>query len=456
MHSIVSRLPLSVKPLARWMARATLGKLPPPASRLNGELAKNGGKPVRDTRLRPWATVNDRNYLLWHGGLRAELRRVFIGGVEGSPQPLGCEFARQWAAYCGCRYGLLLAHGTDALRIALAAALDHDGLDYGGEVIVPNFSFIASATAPLDRRFGVVCVDVDRATLLLDPQRVEEAVVPGRTRAIMPVHLFGQPADMTALRVIADNYGLKIIEDAAQAHGAAWDSGPVGSRGDAAGFSFQSSKNLSCGEGGALTTNDESLFERAYAMHNVGRSMVDGDRWEHATLGWNCRATEYQAALLLHRFKLFEHRQAIRRANFQLLRGLISETGCLSPLALHPGVRAHGMYMFPMRYRPDRCGGLSIDRFVELVQAEGAPIHRAFRVTVSDQVAMQRLARKRPEYFRRQPTPVADQAVKETVFIPQNVFLGSATDMEDIVAAVRKVETHCTNQGLRTRAAKAA
>jgi dTDP-4-amino-4,6-dideoxygalactose transaminase len=107
------------------------------------------------------------------------------------------------ARYCGCRYGLLMPHGTDALRIALAALLDHDGLDYGGEVIVPNFSFIASATAALDRRFGVAFVDVDRETLLLDPEHVEEAIVPGNTRAIMPVHLFGQPSDMTALRAIA-------------------------------------------------------------------------------------------------------------------------------------------------------------------------------------------------------------------------------------------------------------
>ena len=107
-------------------------------------------------------------------------------------------------------------------------------------------------------------------TLLLDPARVEEAIIPGKTRAIMPVHLFGQPANMTALRAIAKKHGLKVVEDAAQAHGAVWESGPVGSLGDAAGFSFQSSKNLSCGEGGMLTTNDEQTFERAYSMHNAG------------------------------------------------------------------------------------------------------------------------------------------------------------------------------------------
>ena len=456
MPSTFSKLLMKAKPVLRPVARATWGRLPQPASRLTGALAKEGGTPVRDIRFRPWASDSGSNVFHWHGGVRGRLRRVFLGGVEGLPQPLAQEFAQQWATYCGCRHGLLLPHGTDALRIALAALLDHDGLDYGGEVIVPNFSFIASATAPLDRRFGVAFVDVNPGTLLLDPASVEQAIIPGKTRAIMPVHLFGQPADMTALRAIAKKHDLKIVEDAAQAHGAIWESGPVGSLGNAAGFSFQSTKNLSCGEGGALTTNDEQVFERAYSMHNAGRSRIDGGRWEHVTLGWNCRPTEYQAALLLHRFKHFEERQAVRKSNFELLRWLMKDTACIEPLAVHPDVRAHGMYMFAMRYKPDHCGGLSVEQFLELVRAEGAPIYRAFATTMSDQPAMQHLMRKRPEYFRRLPTPIADRAAEETVYIAQNVFLGTADDMADIAGAVRKVESHCTERASRGRARKAA
>jgi dTDP-4-amino-4,6-dideoxygalactose transaminase len=372
--------------------------------------------------------------------MRAVFRRIFLGGVEGLPQPLAEEFAQQWAAYCGCRYALLLSNGTDALRIGLAAVLDHDGLDYGGEVIVPNFSFIASATAPLDRRFGVAFVDVDEGTLLLDPKRVEQAVIPGKTRAILPVHLFGQPADMTALKAVADKHGLKIVEDAAQAHGAVWETGPVGSLGHAGAFSFQSFKNLASGEGGALTTNDEQTFERAYSMHNAGRSRIGGGRWEHMSLGWNCRLTEYQAGLLIHRFPEFQQLQLIRRQNFRYLRELMHDVACLEPLAIHAGVRAHGMYMFAMRYKPEYCGGLPIDIFLELIQAEGAPVYRSFRATMSDQPVMQNLMKKRPEYLRRLPTPIADQAAREVVHIPQNVFLGTRVDMEEIVAAVRKVE----------------
>jgi dTDP-4-amino-4,6-dideoxygalactose transaminase len=410
---------------------------------------------VRDTRLRPWAGESNGNLTRWHCGVRTRLRRVFLSGVEGLPQPLAQEFAQKWARYCGCRYGLLLPHGTDALRIALAALMEHDGLDYGGEVIVPNFSFIASATVPLDRRFGVAFVDVDPGTLLLDPARVEQAIISGKTRAIMPVHLFGQPVDMTALRTIANRHGLKIVEDAAQAHGAVWESGPVGSLGDAAGFSFQSSKNLSCGEGGILTTNDEQVFERAYSMHNAGRSRVGGGRWDHVTLGWNCRPTEYQAALLLYRFEHFAERQAVRLRNFELLRNLMKDVTCLAPLAMHPSVRAHGMYMFAMRYKSDHCGGVSLDQFIELVQAEGAPIYRAFAATMADQPAIQQLMRRRPQYFRRLPTPIADRAAEETAYIAQNVFLGTADDMDDIAAAVRKVERHCVERELRGRDRKA-
>jgi dTDP-4-amino-4,6-dideoxygalactose transaminase len=154
--------------------------------------------------------------------------------------------------------------------------------------------------------------------------------------------------------------------------------------------------------------------------------------------------TEYQAGLLIHRFTKFHRMQATRRKNFQYLRDMISDVACLQPLALHAGVRAHGMYVFALRYLPELCGGLSLEGFLELVQAEGAPVIRAFTATMSDQPAMQNLMRRRPEYFRRLPTPVADQAAREVVVVPQNVFLGTPGDMEEIVAALKKVERHRT------------
>lgn len=428
--------------LIRAGAQQTIGRLPRSPGRLVGKLARDGGTPVRNVRYRPWRKSYKNNLRSWTGGARAALRSVFLSGVEGLPQPLAKQFAEHWAAYCGARHALLLPHGTDALRIALAAVLDHDGLDYGGEVIVPNLSFIASVNAALDRRLGVVLVDVDSETLLLDPVRVEEAIQPGKTRAIMPVHLFGQPANMTALRDIAARHGLKIIEDAAQAHGAVCEAGPVGSLGDAAAFSFQSHKNLNCGEGGALTTNDAEVFERAYSLHNVGRARVDPERWGHHTLGWNCRPTEYQAALLLERLKRFEKQQERRRRNYFALREMISTVACIQPQKIPVDVLQHGVHMLVMRYKQEHCGGISIDKFLTACGAEGAPMYRGYELTMTEQPAVRKLLETRPQYFRVMPTPVADRAVKELLYVPQEIFLGTEDDMKDIAAAIAKVERH--------------
>jgi len=275
--------------------------------------------------------------------------------------------------------------------------------------------------------------------------------MPGKTRAIMPVHLFGQPANMTALSDIARRHNLKIIEDAAQAHGSAWETGPSGSLGDAAGFSFQSHKNLACGEGGALTTNDEEVFERAYSLHNVGRSRERNERWEHVTLGWNCRVTEYQAALLIERFRSFERRQERRRLNFFKLREMLADIACVQAVAVHPGVRKHGVHMFVMRYKQEHCGGLSPEDFLHACGAEGAPIHRGYKCTITGQLAIERLMDKRPSYFRLMSTPVAEEATRELIYIPQNVFLGTEKDMADIAAAIRKVERHFANRPVPAR-----
>jgi dTDP-4-amino-4,6-dideoxygalactose transaminase len=423
---------------AKFVGRQTVGRLPRGTARLTGRLAVDGGEPVRNVRYRPWPSQAP-TLPQWLTSVGPAFRSIFLSGAEGLPQTWQKRFASEWASYCGCRHALLLPHGTDALRIALAAAFDHDGLEYGGEVIVPNLSFIASATAALDRRFGVAFVDVDPGTLNLDPARVEQAIVPGRTKALMPVHQFGQPADMTALSAIARRHGLKVIEDAAQAHGAVWESGPVGSLGDAAGFSFQSAKNLTAGEGGVLTTNDSALFDRAYSIHNVGRTRDAEARWEHASLGWNIRPTEYQAALLLDRFSRFEAQQAARTANFAALRRRLESLPVLTPLTVSPGVRRHGMYMFVMRYASEHCHGLPLTEFIRAVNAEGVPLTRCYASTMSNQVVMKDLAARRPDYIRVLPTPVSDRAAEEIVYLAGNLFLGNDTDMDDIAQAFAKV-----------------
>jgi dTDP-4-amino-4,6-dideoxygalactose transaminase/predicted dehydrogenase len=435
-----NRIVSKTKRISKDLVKKAIGLLPPPSSRLTGNLAKNGGKPVRDMRFRPWKWHPSPTALEWTRGLGPTMRRIFRTAKEGLPQELAERFAREWAAYCGAQYALLLPHGTDALRFGLAAALDHDGFEYGGEVIVPNLTFVASASSALDRRLGVALVDVDPATLNVDPDRVEEAIIPGRTRAIMAVHLFGQPADMSRLKEIASRHSLALIEDAAQAHGALHEMGRVGSIGDAAAFSFQSSKNLSSGEGGALTTSDPAIFERAYSLHNVGRARIGTQRWGHETLGWNCRASEYVAAVLLHRMQTLEKEQQQRYARFLSLRQQLEDVPCVEPLAIGPGVLRHAAYMFVMRYRREHCGGLEISDFLKALAAEGMPAYRAYETTLAQQPALRHLIEKHPDYVRVLPTPVADQAVNDIVYLPHPIFLGSEKDITEVAAAFRKVQ----------------
>ena len=439
------------KPAVKRAARSVLSVLPPSESRKHGVPALDGGRPVRDLRLRPWPAEGEGNAARWRHAAVRLLRQVYVDGVEGYPHREITDAAESWAAFCGCSHGLLVAHGTDALRIGLAAALEHDGLSYGGEIIVPNYSFVATMTAALDRRFGIAFVDVDADTLLLDCAAVERAILPGRTRAIMPVHLFGQPADMTALSALARRHGLKLISDAAQAHGSRFAGLPIGAYGDVSAFSFQSSKNLATGEGGALVTNDAGLFERAWSLHDAGRAREGRDRWRHVTLGWNCRVTTYQAVLLTHRFGSFEEQQGRRAANFARLTDLLREVKSVRPVGVHPAVDAHGMYMFALRYDVTACGGVPLSLFLQYVQAEGVPLRQTFDTTLDGQPFVARLMLSAPDYFRKLPTPNADRAALDTAYLPQQVLLGSERDIEDVVSAIAKVERylgqHRANRG---------
>ncbi|HEX6717751.1 MAG TPA: DegT/DnrJ/EryC1/StrS family aminotransferase [Pyrinomonadaceae bacterium] len=443
-----------VRKSAKLAAKGVIQTLPPlpgRPGRLTGKLAKEGGLPVRDTRYRPWPKYPSSSLFEWTTKLSPTFLKIFLTGVEGLPQPLATRFAEEWARYCGARYGLLLPHGTDALRVAVTAATAHDGMEYGGEIIVPNLSFIASATTILDRRFGVTLVDVDPDTYLVDPKRVEEAIIPGKTGAIMAVHLFGQPADMTALTDIAKRHSLVLLEDAAQAHGAMHELGRVGSIGAAAGFSFQSSKNLAAGEGGAFTTNDPEIFERAYSFHNVGRTRQGGQRWGHHSLGFNMRASEYVAAILLHRLQQFEVQQQRRAENYQRLRDYLSEVSCVTPLSIGPGVKRHGIHMCVLRYHADECDGLAIGDFIRALQAEGLPLNRGYEATMAQQPALQLIGEQHPSYLRVMPTPVADAAVKNMLFLPHEIFLGSDADMREVAAAFAKVQTRYQPQGLKRK-----
>ena len=183
------------------------------------QLAISGGAPVRNTESNPWSSWPLTTTEEWASKVEPLLREVYLSANEGSGGTMIARFGEQYAQYSGTNYALFMPHGTDSISAALAGALDLDGFSDGGEVIVPNYTFVATASAVLERRCTVVFVDISPETFTIDPEAVEAAIGP-ETRAILPVHLGGHPADMGALREIAQRHGLAIIEDCAQAHGA--------------------------------------------------------------------------------------------------------------------------------------------------------------------------------------------------------------------------------------------
>ncbi len=249
--------------------------------------------------------------------LQAALARVLAGGwyILGRESE---QFEQAFADYCGVEHCVGVANGLDALHLILRGM----GIGAGDEVIVPAHTFIATWLAVSHAGAMPVPVEPDVRTFNIDPAAVEAAITP-RTAAILAVHLYGQPADMTALRAVADRHGLRLIEDAAQAHGARWDGRRVGGLGDAAGFSFYPGKNLGAlGDGGAITTNDAALAQRLRALRNYGSTI----KYRHDQIGFNSRLDDLQAAFLAVKLPYLDadnaHRAVIAELYRQELQGL--------------------------------------------------------------------------------------------------------------------------------------
>jgi dTDP-4-amino-4,6-dideoxygalactose transaminase len=374
-------------------------------------LAIDGGTPVRTEGWPSWpppATSEQRELLL----------EVLDSGAWGatSGTKVG-EFTKAFGASIGAPYGVSVVNGTVALFLALRAL----GVSRDDEVIVPAYTFVASATAVVLAGARPVIADVTPETLHLDPAAVERLIGP-RTKAIMPVHLAGAPADVDVLK----RYGVPIVEDAAQAHGATWHGRPVGTLGDAACFSFQSSKAMTAGEGGLVVTDDEAVYRRLWALHNVGRS-IDGGWYEHPDVGWNLRMTEFQAAVLMPQLGVLDEQLETRRRAVEYLRREL----CLEVLAEPAGTTRSSHHLALLRYEPEAFGGRSKADFLAAMAAEGIPLDAGYR-SLSRESALS-------AYTELLPCPVAEAAADSVVWIRQSMLMADETALADIVTAAAKV-----------------
>ena len=396
-----------------------------PAAISNSELAINGGTPVRTAPFGGWPQFGTEEEELL---LRA-LRSGVWGSIDGTlVKRLEIEFAELQAA----RHGVTVVNATMGLLVALKAI----GIGPGDEVLVPPYTFIATASAALMLGAVPVFVDVDPETLLIDPALIDGAVTP-RTRAIIPVHHGGSPADMDGVMAAAKRHGLRVIEDAAQAHGAAWRGHPVGAIGDIGVFSFQSSKPINAGEGGIMLTNDPELDELMWSYRNVGRRR-GGEWYEHVRIGWNLRMTEFQAAVLLAQMKRMPKQQEQRaRAAAYLTEHLEAIPGVVA-VKVPGGVTTHSWYTYHWRWLGTPDGGLQKMRFAEALRAEGVPVFHGYVPLNRNQALRDEVAR----IGGSEPVacPNAERAAADEVLMfSMPILLGTTQDLDDVVNAVAKV-----------------
>jgi dTDP-4-amino-4,6-dideoxygalactose transaminase len=301
--------------------------------------------------------------------LRYEVLRAVDRVLTSGRLYLGPEtraFEEEFASYCGAPHGVAVSSGTDALIIALQAC----GIGPGDEVITVSHTFIATVAAIALVGATPVFVDIDPRTYTMDVSQLAAALTP-RTKAVLPVHLYGHPADMEAIESFAGAHGLAVIEDAAQAHGARYRGRPVGSLGDAACFSFVFTKNLRAyGDAGMIVTSDAALAERARRLRDHGRTA----RYEHADLGWNARMDEVQAAIMRLKLPLLDAWAERRRAHARAYDRALAGTGAVLPFEAADVAHAYHQYVVQVDGRDEVQRGLS-ERDIETSVHYPIPCH---------------------------------------------------------------------------------
>lgn len=419
------------------------------------KLAIHGGIPVRNTKIHPWP-----KWPVWDGNEENALLEVLRSGIWSYNGPKETEFNRQFAAFTGTKYAVSAANGTVTLQMALEAC----GIGVGDEVILPGLTWQATAATVLDVNAIPVLVDVCEDTWCIDPAEVEKAISP-RTKAIIPVHLYGSFADMDEILRIAGKNHLWVIEDCAHKHGGEWNGKKAGSIGDIGSFSFQLSKHLTAGEGGALTTSDVALYERLDALRNCGRKpepedAVNADKGEGVYFdagnflqSGNYRMTEFQAAILLEGLKRLPEQNRVRDENAIYLNSLLTEIPGVMPVRRDQKETREAYFNFAFRYDQDQFKGVPVKKFREALTAElgievaasYTPLNQCSLYVPHTKPARHKLSE---EYWAaidpsRFDLPVCDRIHFEgSACIHHKILTGTRADMELIASAIRKVYDH--------------
>jgi len=358
------------------------------------------------------------------------------------------KFEQEYTRITGAKDCLAVCNGTAALFVSLNVT----GVEPGDEVIIPPYTFIATLNVVLRQHALPVFVDTDPETFQIDARKVEAAIT-ADTRAIMPVHLGGNVCDLDALLAIAGRRKIPLIEDACQAHLAEWKGRKAGTWGDAGCFSFQASKNLNSGEGGAILFNDPELRDRAYAFHNNGSGLkAIGNNFTYPGTGANLRLTEFQAAILLAQMERIEQQARRRSENAKYLTSQLREIAGISPAKQYEGCTVNAYHLYMLRYNSDAFAGLKRETFLKALAAEGVPASGGYS-PLNSQAFVKQAVRSRgfrrifneqrlKRWEERNQCPANDRLCTEAVWFTQNMLLGERSDMDQIAEAIRKIQSH--------------
>lgn len=401
-----------------------------------------GGQPVRRKPWPEWPMWDQASY-------DEQLIKVMRSGVW-SRAKLVTEFEKKWAETIGTKRCLAVVNGTNALA-ASVAMMDIGG---GDEVIVTPYTWISSIQAVLLAGAMPVFVDIDPETFQIDYRKIEAKITP-RTRAIMPVHILGLPANMEAIMAIAKKHNLLVLEDACQAWLAEVNHKKVGSFGHAGCFSFQNSKHLPLGEGGAIVSDDDKFIDRCYSYHNVGfpyGAVIGGIGQGSVMLGTKLRITEYQAAIGLAQLGRLDEQTTTRNINAAYLRSKIMQLPGIIPYKLYDNVTRAAFHMFSFRYKKEEFKGLPRDKFTKALSAEGISNLNGYAPFLNKQPYIGDAFRTKnfrkmypPEMldFERfkaaNECPENDALCNESVWFMQSLLLSSQSDLDDIYRAIEKI-----------------
>jgi len=352
------------------------------------------------------------------------------------------RFEKEYAKLVGARYCVATGSGTQALHTCVEAL----GIGPGDEVITTPYTDPGTLQAILSARALPVLADLDPASYQLDPDDVERRITEN-TRAIMPVHMMGQPCHLERIMAIARKHNLAVIEDAAQAHLSEYQGKQLGTIAPLGCFSFQTSKTIACGEGGAIVGDDEALLDKCYTVHNHGTSR----RGRTEVIGPKYRMNEFQAAVLLPQLASAQERFRRRNENAAYLTARLKGCPGIVPQKLYPGTASGSFYLYAMSYRKEQWNDVGRSGFLKAVEAEGVGLspyieqglHREPWVEniLKSKVYQKMFSARRLQQYREELScPNCDRVCQEMAMIwASGPFLGTRSDMDDIADAILKV-----------------